>query len=434
MIRVSRHSILRDRADKPRFIKDTFPFLFAVTLVAAAIVVPYSIASISLLDNGGDTLKGSRIDDVKEKAIDTAVSYGDSSTSPVPVQTKSSSSSDADNTASSTPVPPPSGVRSEEIVAEPALMLTPDRKAGATAIETSHGSTQGPSTVQTAPSELSAPQERIAPPVSTADSASATAIETSHGSTQGRSTVETAPSELSAPQEGSAPPASITDAASATAIETSHGSTQGRSTVETGPPALSAPQEGSAPPASITDAASATAIETSHGSTQGRSTVETGPPELSAPKEGSAPPASITDAASATAIETSHGSTRGRSTDQTAPAELSVPQEVSAQPAPTADAANAAQRAAAVTIPLAISDEERDQVFRNFKIQRNGHTNLDQDTATERGFDATYSRGAPPLRHATSHRQDAAEAEHKTTRKLNRLELSRLLKDLRASR
>ena len=159
MIRVSRHSILRDRADKPRFIKDTFPFLFAVTLVAAAIVVPYSIASISLLDNGGDTLKGSRIDDVKEKAIDTAVSYGDSSTSPVPVQTKSSSSSDADNTASSTPVPPPSGVRSEEIVAEPALMLTPDRKAGATAIETSHGSTQGPSTVQTAPSELSAPQE-----------------------------------------------------------------------------------------------------------------------------------------------------------------------------------------------------------------------------------------------------------------------------------
>ena len=308
MIRVSRHSILRDRADKPRFIKDTFPFLFAVTLVAAAIVVPYSIASISLLDNGGDTLKGSRIDDVKEKAIDTAVSYGDSSTSPVPVQTKSSSSSDADNTASSTPVPPPSGVRSEEIVAEPALMLTPDRKAGATAIETSHGSTQGPSTVQTAPSELSAPQERIAPPVSTADSASATAI------------------------------------------------------------------------------------------------------------------------------ETSHGSTRDRSTDQTAPAELSVPQEVSAQPAPTADAANAAQRAAAVTIPLAISDEERDQVFRNFKIQRNGHTNLDQDTATERGFDATYSRGAPPLRHATSHRQDAAEAEHKTTRKLNRLELSRLLKDLRASR
>jgi len=38
-------------------------------------------------------------------------------------------------------------------------MLTPDRKASATAIETSHGSMQGRSTVETAPSELSAPQE-----------------------------------------------------------------------------------------------------------------------------------------------------------------------------------------------------------------------------------------------------------------------------------
>jgi hypothetical protein len=261
MIRVSRQSILRDRADKPRFIKDTFPFLIAVTLVAAAIVAPYSIASISLLDNGGDTLKGSRIDDVKEKAISTAVSYGDSSTSPVPVQTKSSSSSDADNTASSTPVPPPSGVRSAEIIAEPALMLTPDRKASATAIETSHGSTQGPSTVQTAPSELNAPQE------------------------------------------------------------------------------------------------------------------------------------------------------------------------VSAQPASIADAASAAQHAAGVTVPTrAISDEQRDQMFRDSEIQRNGHTNLDQGSAAERVFGATSSRGAPPLRHATSHRQDPAEADHKIIQKLNRLELSRLLK------
>ena len=104
-----------------------------------------------------------------------------------------------------------------------------------------------------------------------------------------------------------------------------------------------------------------------------------------------------------------------------------MPQEVSAQPASIADSASAAQRAAAVTIPLAISDEERDQMFRDFKIQRNGHTNLDQGTAAERSFDATYSRGAPPLRHATSHRQDP-EADHKIIQKLNRLELSRLLK------
>jgi len=96
--------------------------------------VPYSIASISLLGNGGDTLKTSRIDNINYKAMGTVFSYGDSSTLPVPVQTKSPSSSDADNTASSTPVPPPSGMPSEEIVAEPALMLTPDRRASATAL------------------------------------------------------------------------------------------------------------------------------------------------------------------------------------------------------------------------------------------------------------------------------------------------------------
>ena len=258
MIRASRQSILSDRADKPRFIKDTLPFLVAVTLVAATIIVPYSIASISLLGNGGDTLKTSRIDNINYKAMGTVFSYGDSSTLPVPVQTKSPSSSDADNTASSTPVPPPSGMPSEEIVAEPALMLTPDRRASATA---------------------------------------------SHGAAQGLSTVETAPSELSAPQEASAQPASI------------------------------------------------------------------------------------------------------------------------------ATAASAAQHAAGVTVPTrVISDEQRDQMFRDFEIQPNGHTNLDQGSAAERGFGVTSSRGSPALRHATSHRQDAAEADHKIIQKLNRLELSRLLK------
>jgi len=257
MIRASRQSILSDRADKPRFIKDTLPFLVAVTLVAATIIVPYSISSISLLGNGGSMLKRSRIDNIKYKSMGTVFSYGDTSTLPVPVQTKSPSSSDADNTASSTPVSPPSGIPSEEIVAEPALMLTPDRRASATA---------------------------------------------SHGAAQGLSTVETARSELSAPQEASAQPASI------------------------------------------------------------------------------------------------------------------------------ANAASAAQHAAGVTAPtLAIFGEERDQIFRDFKVRRNGHTNLDQGSAAERVFGATSSRGAPPLRHATSHRQDP-EADHKIIQKLNRLELSRLLK------
>jgi hypothetical protein len=74
------------------------------------------------------------------------------------------------------------------------------------------------------------------------------------------------------------------------------------------------------------------------------------------------------------------------------------------------------------------SEMQRDQIFRDFKVRRNGHTNLDQGSAAERVFGATSTRGAPPLRHATSHRQDPAEADHKIIQKLNRLELSRLLK------
>ena len=300
-------SILSDRR-QARFVEGTFLFLFSVALVAVATIVLFSIASISQLDTSRATLRGSPIDNslLDDKVIGTVVSYPDSNASPVSTQTKSPSSSDADNTPSSTPVPPPSGMRSEEIVAEPALMLTPDRKASTTAIET--GSTQGPSTVETAPSELSAPQEMRAQPASIADAASAKAIETSHGSTQGPSTVEMAPSELSAPQE------------------------------------------------------------------------------------------------------------------------------VRAQPASIADAASAAQHAAGVTVPTrAISDEQRDQMFRDSEIQRNGHTNLDQGRAAERVFGATSSRGSAPLPHTTSHRKDAAEADHKITQKLNRLELSRLLKGSRAS-
>jgi hypothetical protein len=258
-------SILSDRR-QARFAEGTFPFLFSVALVAVATIVLFSIASISQLDASRATLRGSSIDNslLDDKVIGTVVSYPDSNASPVSARTKSPSSSGADNTPSSTPVPPPSGMLSEEIVAEPTLMLTPDRKASTTAIET--GSTQGPSTVEAVSSGVSAPQE------------------------------------------------------------------------------------------------------------------------------------------------------------------------VSAQPASIADAASAAQHAAGVTVPTrVISDEQRDQMFRDFEIQRNGHTNLDQGSAAERGFGVTSSRGSPPLRHATSHRQDAAEVDHKITQKLNRLELGRLLKGSRAS-
>jgi hypothetical protein len=345
-------SILSDRTDKARF--SAFLFLFSVAIVAVATIVVFSIASISQLDPSKATLKGSPIDNslLDDKVIGTVASYPDSNASPVSAQTKSPSSRDAGNTPSSTPIPPPSGMRSEEIVAESALMLAPDRKASAAAIETSRGSTQGPSTV------------------------------------------ETAPHQLSTPQEPSAQPASIADAPSAMKIETSHGSTQGPSTVETAPPQpISAPREVSAQPASIADAPSATAIETSLGSTQGPTTVGTAPPQLSAPQEPRAQPASIADAASDT------------------------------------------QRATGVTVPtLAISDEQRNQMFRDFEIQRNGHTNLDQGSAAERFFGATSNREAAPLRLATPHRQDAAKADHNMTQKLNRLELSRLLKASRAAR
>jgi hypothetical protein len=114
--------------DAARFAEGTSLFLFSVALVAVAIIVLFSIASISQLDTSKATLKRSSIDNslLDDKVIGTVVSYPDSNASPVSAQTKSPSSSDADNTPSSTPVPPPSGCAA--IVAEPALMLTPDRK------------------------------------------------------------------------------------------------------------------------------------------------------------------------------------------------------------------------------------------------------------------------------------------------------------------
>ena len=135
-------SILSDRR-QARFAEGTFLFLFSVALVAVATIVLFSIASISQLDTSKATLRGSSIDNslLDDKVIGTVVSYPDSNASPPSAETKPPSSSEADNTPSSTPVPPPSGMRSEEIVAEPALMLTPDRKASVTAIET--GSAQG---------------------------------------------------------------------------------------------------------------------------------------------------------------------------------------------------------------------------------------------------------------------------------------------------
>jgi hypothetical protein len=185
------------RIGKPRLAEGMLLFLVSVALVAAATIVLFSLASISLLDTSKETLTRSRLDSpIEDKFIGTVVSYTDSNAAPVPVQTKSPSPSEANNLPSSTQVPLPSGMPREETVAEPALNLPPDGEPSTAAVETPHGSTRGPSTDETPPPELNGSQEVIAQPLSTADEASAAAVETPHDSTRGPSTGETPPPEL----------------------------------------------------------------------------------------------------------------------------------------------------------------------------------------------------------------------------------------------
>ena len=140
---------MSDRIGKPRLAEGLLLYLVSVALVAAAIIVLFSVASSSLLDTSKETLSGSRIDNnpIEDKFIDTVVSYTDSIAAPVPVQTKSPS--EANKLPSSTPVPPPSGIPGDETVAEPALNLPSVGEASAAAVETPHGSTRGPSTEET---------------------------------------------------------------------------------------------------------------------------------------------------------------------------------------------------------------------------------------------------------------------------------------------
>ena len=100
--------------------------------------------------------------------------------------------------------------------------------------------------------------------------------------------------------------------------------------------------------------------------------------------------------------------------------------------------------AAAVEIPHGSTQGPSTDVH-NFEIQRNDHGNLDQGNVafapeepqvkeSTGSYGSTVSPGAPPLRHAASHRASAVEGEHNITEKLNRAELSRLLKGWQASR
>ena len=100
--------------------------------------------------------------------------------------------------------------------------------------------------------------------------------------------------------------------------------------------------------------------------------------------------------------------------------------------------------AAAVEIPHGSTLGPSTDVH-NFEIQRNDHGNIDQGNAafapeepevmeSTGYYGSTVSPGSPPLRHAASHHASAAEGDHNITEKLNRAELSRLLKGSQASR
>jgi len=164
-------SILSDRTDNARLADASILFLVSVALVAAVNIVLFGVASISLLRAGKETLTlfRSHNSHLEDKVIGAIVSRMDSDASPVPAQTKSSSASNVDNMSSSTPVPPSSGMLTEETLAAPALKPTPDREATATAVGSSNGSTRAPSTHETPLPALSPSHEVRASPASIAD-------------------------------------------------------------------------------------------------------------------------------------------------------------------------------------------------------------------------------------------------------------------------
>jgi hypothetical protein len=166
-------SILSDRTDKARLADASILFLVSVALVAAVNIVLFSVASISLLRAGKETLTlfRSHNSHLEDKVIGAIVSHMDRYASPVPAQTKSPSASNVENMSSSTPVPPSSVMLTEQTLAAPALKPTPDRKASATAVGSSNRSTRAPFTDETPPPALSPSQEVGASPASIADAA-----------------------------------------------------------------------------------------------------------------------------------------------------------------------------------------------------------------------------------------------------------------------
>ncbi len=210
-------SILSDRIDNARLTEGVLVYLASVGLVAAAIVVLFSVASFSLLGTSKETLTGSRIGNNpnEEVSIGTAVFYPGSNTAPGPVQPKLPSSSEANNSPPATLIPPPSGTLGEGTTVEPALKPLPHGETSAIAVEPPHGSTRDPPTEEASPPELSGSQQVIAQPLSIAAETSTAGVEAPLGSTVGPSIDEAPPAEPSGSQQVIAEPLSIADEASA---------------------------------------------------------------------------------------------------------------------------------------------------------------------------------------------------------------------------
>ena len=88
-------SIFSNRIGKPRLAEGMLLYLVCVALIAAATIVLFSVASISLLGNSKETLIDNSSNE--EKFIGTVVSYLDRNTARVPFQTKSPSSNEAND-------------------------------------------------------------------------------------------------------------------------------------------------------------------------------------------------------------------------------------------------------------------------------------------------------------------------------------------------
>ena len=80
-------SIFSNRIGKPRLAEGMLLYLVCVALIAAATIVLFSVASISLLGNSKETLIDNSSNE--EKFIGTVVSYLDRNIARVPFQTKS---------------------------------------------------------------------------------------------------------------------------------------------------------------------------------------------------------------------------------------------------------------------------------------------------------------------------------------------------------